>query len=244
MWILLTDKLYLDSMYLKEFDATVVGSDGDLVYLDRTAFYPSGGGQPNDTGYLLGSSGLKYQVTDVVKSADNVGHRISSGNLPETGEKVHGVLDWDRRYAHMRFHTAIHIMDGVVNRDFSDRGLITGSQIYDDRARVDFDLPGITREMAEEIIGKANEVVMSNHDIYARELSREEAEKIPGLARTAPGRELIKSLERVRIIDISGFDLQADGGTHVSRTAEVGKILFKGIQSKGSHNKRVEFTLS
>ena len=144
----------------------------------------------------------------------------------------------------MRYHTAIHIIDGVVNRDYSDRGLITGSQIYEDRARVDFDLPGITREMAEEIIGKANEVISSNHNIYAREISSDEAQRIPGLARTAPGRELIKSLDRVRIIDISGFDTQADGGTHVSNTREVGEITFRSIQSKGAHNKRVEFVLS
>ena len=239
----MTKKLYLDNMYLKDFDATVVGVDGDLVFLDRTAFYPTGGGQPNDMGFLL-NDGVKYEVTDVMKSQDNVVHRTSSGKVPKAGDKVHGVLDWNRRYAHMRYHTAIHIIDGVVNRDYSDRGLITGSQIYEDRARVDFDLPGITREIAEEIVGKANEVISSNLNVYARELSREDAEKIQGLARTAPGRELIKSLDRIRIIDISGFDLQADGGTHVSNTKEVGKILFKGIQSKGAHNKRVEFIVS
>ncbi len=230
-------------MYLREFDATVVAIEGDVVSLDRTAFYPTGGGQPNDTGILV-SDGISYDVSDVIKVGDDVGHRISSNGLPQPGAKVHGVLDWNRRYAHMRYHTAIHIIDGVVNRDYSDRGLITGSQIYEDRARVDFDLPGITREIAEEIIGKANEVISSNHDIFAREISSEEARHIPGLARTAPGRELIKSLDRVRIIDISGFDLQADGGTHVSNTSEVGKINFRAIQSKGAHNKRVEFVLS
>lgn len=230
-------------MYLREFDATVVAIEGDMVALDRTAFYPTGGGQPNDTGILV-TDGISYDVADVIKAGDEVMHRISSSSLPQPGSKVHGVLDWNRRYAHMRYHTAIHIIDGVVNRDYSDRGLITGSQIYEDRARVDFDLPGITREMAEEIIGKANEVISSNHSIYAREISSEEAQRIPDLARTAPGRELIKSLERVRIIDISGFDLQADGGTHVANTSEVGRITFRAIQSKGAHNKRVEFVLS
>ena len=230
-------------MYLREFDATVVAIEGDLVSLDRTAFYPTGGGQPNDTGILV-TDGISYDVADVIKVGDDVGHRISSSSLPQPGAKVHGVLDWKRRYAHMRYHTAIHIIDGVVNRDYSDRGLITGSQIYEDRARVDFDLPGITREMAEEIIGKANEVISSNHDIYAREISSDEAQRIPGLARTAPGRELIKSLDRVRIIDISGFDIQADGGTHVFNSREVGEITFRSIQSKGAHNKRVEFVLS
>ncbi|MHB1709054.1 MAG: alanyl-tRNA editing protein [Thermoplasmataceae archaeon] len=239
----MTAKLYLNDMYIREFDATVAAIEGDLVYLDRTAFYPTGGGQPNDTGILV-TDGISYDVADVIKVGDEVGHRISSDKPPQPGTKVHGVLDWNRRYAHMRYHTAIHIMDGVVNRDYSDRGLITGSQIYEDRARVDFDLPGITRDMAEEVIGKANEVISSNHDIYAREISSEEAQNIPGLARTAPGRELIKSLDRVRIIDISGFDLQADGGTHVSNTREVGKITFSSIQSKGAHNKRVEFVLS
>jgi misacylated tRNA(Ala) deacylase len=230
-------------MYLRDFDAIVKSVDNSEVILDSTAFYPTGGGQPNDTG-TLSASGVTYEVIDVNKQGTEVSHKISGTATPETGERVHGAIDWNRRYAHMRYHTAIHIMDGVVNRDYSDRGLITGSQIYDDRGRVDFDLPGITREEAEEIIGKANEVILAGHNVYAREITKEEAEKIPGLARTAPGRELIKSLDTVRIIDISGFDLQADGGTHVANTKEVGSITFKGIQSKGAHNKRVEFVLS
>ncbi|MEM0156141.1 MAG: alanyl-tRNA editing protein [Thermoplasmataceae archaeon] len=239
----MTAKLYLNNMYLKDFDAAVKSIDGDGIILDSTAFYPTGGGQPNDTG-VLSAHGITYEITDVTKKGPDVAHRILGTSQPEVGDMVHGTIDWTRRYAHMRYHTAIHIMDGVVNRDYSDRGLITGSQIYEDRARVDFDLPGITRELAEEIIEKANEVVRAGHNVYAREITREEAEKIQGLARTAPGRELIKSLDTVRIIDISGFDMQADGGTHVANTREVGNIIFKGIQSKGAHNKRVEFVLS
>lgn len=230
-------------MYLKDFDAVVQSVEGNQVILDSTAFYPTGGGQPYDTGFLNGS-GSRYEIMDVIKKGQDVAHVVSGDNVPAVGDKVHGTIDWGRRYAHMRYHTAIHIMDGVVNRDYSDRGLITGSQIYEDRCRVDFDLPGITKEMAEEIIGKTNDVIHAGHDVHAREISREEAEKISGLARTAPGKELIKSLDIVRIIDIAGFDMQADGGTHVSNTREVGTILFKGIQSKGAHNKRVEFILT
>ncbi|EQD64470.1 Threonyl/alanyl tRNA synthetase SAD [mine drainage metagenome] len=152
-------------------------------------------------------------------------------------------IDWNRRYSHMRYHTAIHIIDAVVHHSAGKYGLITGSQIYQDRARVDFDFPEFSRELADKIIDDSNLVIAQKHPILIKEMTSEEALAIPDLARTEPGRELIRKLSMVRVIEIVGVDAQADGGTHVNNTAEVGKIHLSGIESKGRRNKRMNIVL-
>lgn len=237
-----TDKLYYSDMNLKEFDATILEVQGNEIILDRTAFYPTGGGQPNDTG-TLEIDGLQYKVVDVKKNDGDVIHVLEDSRDAKKGAKVHGKIDWDRRYTHMRYHTAIHVLDGVVTKNYNEEGMLTGGQIYLDRARVDFDMQNFNRDLVEKIIDEANKFIAEGHGVHAKEISGKEASSIPNLARTGPGRELISNLDVVRLIGIDSLDEQSDGGTHVSNTSEVGKISLKKIENKGKRNKRVEFTL-
>lgn len=238
----MTEKLYLYDSYLKSIDSVLTGKNGNVLTFDRTIFYPTGGGQPSDRG-KISCNGNSYEITDVRKNGDEVEHIVSGMPDLENGEKVHMEIDWNSRYMHMRFHTAIHIIDAAVRRMNRPGILITGSQIYDDHARVDFDFESFDSAMASEIIGEANGIVSSNTDVRIREIGRDEALQIPELARTEPGKRLIQSLEKVRIIEIVGVDMQADGGTHVAKTSEVGKIMLRKIQSKGRRNKRMEIYL-
>lgn len=239
----MTDKLFLKDSYIKEASAVLVAkTDAGLVF-DRTVFYPAGGGQPCDTGTVFFGKG-QANISSVSKSNDDVIHILEAETPIEVGENVKLSIDWDRRYSHMRHHTAIHIMDAVVQKKGGEFGLITGSQIYQDRARVDFDFPEFSREIAEKIVQEANAVIAEDHRIIVRDLTQAEALSIPDLARTGPGRELLKQLEIIRVVDIEGVDAQADGGTHVKSTKEVGKIVMSKIESKGRRNKRLSFALS
>ena len=240
--MVVTEKLYWTDMNMKEFDARVISVQGNEVILDRTVFFATGGGQPNDTGILRNSTG-DLKVVDVKKAGDDVIHYVEGDVHLEAGDSVHGVIDWQRRYAHMRHHSAVHVVDGIVAKRHGKEGLLTGGQLYEDRARIDLDIENFSRETMEKIIGECNEFIREGHRIFQRELPREEALKMENLARTAPGRELINSLEKVRLIVIEGLDEQADGGTHVSYSREIGKIVLKKIESKGKRNKRVEFFL-
>ncbi|MCL4371914.1 alanyl-tRNA editing protein [Candidatus Marsarchaeota archaeon] len=237
----MTEKIYLTDSYIKEFDAKIVEVRENGVILDRTAFYPTGGGQPCDTGALRLDSGSTYNVTETAKAGDEVIHILSSVSGLSNGMSVHGAIDWSKRYMHMRLHTMLHIIDGVVYKDY--KGSITGGQIYDDKARMDFDVPGMTKETVMEIISAAQKIIDENHKVTPKVFSKEEAQSIKGLARTAPGEALLQTLDSIRVIDIEGFDFQSDGGTHVANTKEVGKIIFRKYENKGSHNKRVECSL-
>lgn len=239
----MTEKLYFQNMDMKEFSAEIVSVNGNEVLLDRTAFYPTGGGQPNDTGELS-VNGRDYSVIDVKKDNGDVVHVIEGEITASPGDKVKGTIDWDRRYAHMRYHTAVHILDAIVTKNYNDQGMLTGGQLYQDKARVDFDMQDFSRELVEKIIEEANEAISSDLKVYAKDVTREEALSMENVARTGPGRDLINSLDTVRLIVIETLDAQSDGGTHVSSTSQVGKISLLKIQSKGKHNKRVEFTLS
>jgi misacylated tRNA(Ala) deacylase len=238
----MTEKLYYTDMYGKEFDATVISAEAGNIVLDRTLFYPTSGGQPNDTG-ILKSENTDTHILDVRQEDGEIIH-IADGYVSlDKGDKVHGIINWERRYIHMRYHTAVHIIDGVVNNDYKN-GLLTGGQIYDDHARVDFSFDIIDKELINEIIAKAQNIVNSGLRVFQREISRSEALKIPGLSRTEPGRQLIEKLPRVRIIEIENFDFQADGGTHVASTSEVGQIEMLKIENKGKGHKRLSFKLN
>jgi misacylated tRNA(Ala) deacylase len=236
------EKLYLKDMYLKEFNARITKVDGNKVTLDRTAFYPTGGGQPNDTGRIT-ANGKEYNVTDVKKDSADVVHTLENAEGLKVGDDVKGVIDWEKRYAYMKYHTSIHIFDGIVITQHSNSGLSTGSQIYADRARIDFDMPDLTRELAQEILDQTNKVIEEGRRIIVKEVGRDEALQMPNLVRTEPGRELIKRLDNVRIVEIEGLDMQMDGGLHVLNSNEIGRLALSSFTNKGSHSKRVELEI-
>lgn len=238
----MAEKLYLKDAYIKEFDAVVTRIDGNKIYLDKTAFYPTGGGQPNDTGKLT-VNGSELTVIDVKKEGDDIAHTVENASGVKEGDAVHGIIDWDKRYAYMRHHTAIHMLDGVVTRSYADKGLITGSQIYVDRARMDFNMPTFNRELGQKIIDETNKEVEAERRVIVKDFTKEQALAMPNLARTEPGKELLKRLDVVRVVEIEGLDMQADGGLHVLNSKEVGKIMLNGFKNQGSHSKRLEIRL-
>jgi misacylated tRNA(Ala) deacylase len=238
----MTEKLYLNDSYVREFEAKVISVNQDTVELDRTAFFPTGGGQLCDIGTLASFNMKSYKVIEVKKLGDSVLHILENSEGLGVGSTVKGIIDWNRRYALMRLHTALHVMDAVVVKNYSN-GQITGGQIYEHKARIDFDMEGVSKELVEKIIAETQKIVDEGHPIKIRNLTKEEAAKVPGLARTVPGAELLKRLEVVRVVDIGEIDFQLDGGTHVANTKEIGKIKLIGYENKGSKRKRIEIAV-
>ena len=234
----MTELLFHADSYLKEFEATVVETTEDGVVLDSTAFYIGGGGQPFDTGVLI-SGGQEYPVTRVGRFDGKIVHRID-GPLPESGTSVTGKIDWERRYLLMRTHTALHILCGVVWRDYGAK--VTGGDMQPGTARMDFELENMSAEFAHEMEEKSNAEIAAGRSVHVGNLVRAEADQHPDLIRTKINL-LPPSIAEVRTIDISGLDLQADGGTHVANTSEVGRIRVVGHESKGRINKRLRIAL-
>jgi misacylated tRNA(Ala) deacylase len=230
-----TELVYQTDSYLREFDATVTAVEGNAVALDRSAFYPGGGGQPHDVGVLRAEGG-ELQVTKVRKTGDSVWHEIE-GRLPAVGALVHGVVDWERRYPLMRTHTAMHILCGVIFRDYG--ASVTGGNMEPLRGRMDFEFETMRQELVREIEEKVNVEVAAARDVRVKILPREEAFQIPDLIRTKINL-LPEGIVQVRTVEIVGLDLQADGGTHVANTREVGHIRVVDYRSKGKINKRIE----
>ncbi|MDG6928251.1 MAG: alanyl-tRNA editing protein [Nitrososphaerota archaeon] len=235
-----TELLYLKDSYLKTFSASVVRSEGRSLILDRTAFYPGGGGQPCDMGSMIFNSGKTLKVIEVKKMSGEIVHVLAG---EPDGTSVNASIDWERRYRLMKLHTSIHLMDGIIRRDFG-HGYITGGQIYEDRARVDLDFPELTRELAQKIEASTNEEISKGLEVRVKYISKEEALKMPDIARTKPGRELLERLDEVRIVEIVGLDMQMDGGTHVRDIKEIGNISIVKFENKGSHSKRLEIKVS
>jgi misacylated tRNA(Ala) deacylase len=238
----MTHLLYYDDAYIQEFDATVVAVEGDRVALDRTAFYPGGGGQPNDMGWLE-VGGQRLAVTKVKKEGDVVWHWLAAdGGLQEIakGAAVHGVLDWGRRYKLMRTHTAMHILCGVVWRDYGAQ--VTGGNMDPGEGRMDFEFASLSRELIQEIEARCNVEIAAAHPLRTQILPRAEAFQIPDLIRTKINL-LPAGIQEVRTVEIVGLDLQADGGTHVANTQEVGAIKVVDYKSKGAINKRIYISL-
>ena len=208
------------------------------VVLDRTAYYTSGDGQPTDSG-ILSSGGQEYQVTGIKRDDGMLVHQIS-GDLPSVGSNVSGAIDWDRRYLLMRTHTALHILCGVVWRDYGAQ--VTGGDMKPGEGRMDFEFENFSAEFVEELETKVNAEVAADRDISVHHLSREEADKVPDLIRTKINL-LPPNIQEIRTIDIQGLDVQADGGTHVANTREVGVIKVVGHESKGRINKRIRIAL-
>lgn len=225
--------------YMKEFDATVAAVTDKGVALDRTAFYPGGGGQPPDTGHLMTDSEERV-VKKLSRSGGQIVHEIEGGDFPREGSAVHGVLDWERRYNLMRTHTALHILCGVVWRDYA--ALVTGGNMEPLAARMDFELESMSVDFAREVERAINEEVAAERPVHAAVHPREEALTIPDLIRTKVNL-IPESVTEIRTIDIEGLDLQADGGIHVSNTREVGSIRVVKHESKGRINKRLRIAL-
>jgi misacylated tRNA(Ala) deacylase len=237
----MTELLYYTDSYIKEFDAHVqevaTGDGGPRVVLDRTAFYPGGGGQPNDLGTLRGDDGT-WRVVAVKKEGGQIWHLLDpeSTTVPAAGTPVGGELDWERRYLLMRTHTAMHILCGVVWRDYAAQ--VTGGNMDPGEGRMDFEFASLTREMIGAIEAKCNAEVAAAHDIRTQILPRETAFQIPDLIRTKINL-LPEGIAEVRTVEITGLDLQADGGTHVANTHEVGRSQVVDYKSKGAINKRI-----
>ena len=235
----MTDILCHVDSYLREFDAKIIEIADRGVVLDRTAFYPGGGGQPTDTGVIC-TRDSEYRINNISRSNGKIIHDVG-GELPGVNSDVHCLIDWDRRYQLMRTHTALHILCGVVWNDYGAQ--VTGCDMKPLIARMDFELEQMSGDFAREIETRVNEEVRSARPVNIETISREHASKIPDLIRTKINLLPVTILE-VRTVNIVGLDLQADGGTHVANTKEVGKIIVTGHESKGRLNKRLRIEVA
>lgn len=234
----MTETVYAVDAYVRTFEAVVTEHLEGGVLLDRTAFYPGGGGQPCDVGVLSGEQ-TQWRVTQVKNVAGRPVHFIQ-GELPPLGQHVTGHLDWDRRYQLMRTHTALHILCGVVWRDYGAQ--VTGGNMDPLQGRMDFEFATLRRELVAEIEAAVNREVATGRPVVVRTLPRDEAFQIPDLIRTKINL-LPAGIPFVRTVELVGLDLQADGGTHVSNTSEVGRVRVVDYKSKGAINKRIYIEL-
>ena len=235
----MTELLYHTDAYCKEFDATVVTVEGSAVTLDRTAFYPGGGGQPSDVGVLLAGD-RRWAVAKARKQGNLLWHELAEGGPPAAGSTLRGVIEWGRRYSLMRTHTAMHILCGVIWRDYG--ASVTGGNMEPLRGRMDFEFETMRQELVREIEEKINVEVAAARPVRVKILPRAEAFQIPDLIRTKINL-LPEGIAEVRTVEIEGLDLQADGGTHVANTSEVGRIRVVDYKSKGKINKRIEVAI-
>jgi misacylated tRNA(Ala) deacylase len=235
----MTKALYSEDSYLKECDSVIVSiKDGKYVALDQTIFYPKGGGQPWDTGKIIRESEM-YNVVYVGKFSGEISHEVDNVGLKE-GDRVHCLLNWERRYRLMRSHTAAHVFASLLCTGAGV--LVTGNQLEEDKIRFDFSLEKFDRGILQEYVDKANELFKKDIPVKWYELPREEALKIPGLIKMAEA--FPPDIPRLRVVEIVGVDKQADGGTHVKNLKEVGQIRLLKTENKGKSNRRIYFTLS
>ena len=228
---------YEDS-YLRECKSKVTDVNDHGVILDQTVFYPGGGGQPSDHGKLIWEKN-EYLVKGLKRIDGQLVHLID-GDKPEINSEVLSIIDWNKRYKLMRTHTALHILCGVIWRDYS--ASVTGGDMKPLSGRMDFELEEMSVDFSKEVEEKINAEVSKKRDIKVYQLPREEAFQIPDLIRTKINL-LPEGIKFVRIVDINGLDLQADGGTHVNNTSEVGYIKMIGHESKGKSNKRLRIVV-
>jgi misacylated tRNA(Ala) deacylase len=229
-----TDLLYLRDAYLREFDALVTAVDGDRVALDRTAFYPTGGGQPHDNGALDGAS-----VVDVRKEGDVVWHTVE-GDAPGVGETVHGVVDWERRHQLMRTHSAMHVLCGVIWNEWGKA--VTGGNMEPLEGRMDFEFDPLPEGFAGRVAELVNAEIAADRPIEISFLPRDTAVEDEDLIRTKVNL-IPESVHEIRVVDIVGLDKQADGGTHVHSTEEIGAFEVVKTESKGKGNKRIRMRI-
>ncbi len=234
----MTNLLYYDDSYIKTFEAIITAADEQNrgVILDQTAFFPAGGGQPADFGSLI-SGGKTYTIKRAKKISGAIVHVLEGEEpLPLVGAKVQGQLNWEHRYKVMRTHTAMHILCGVIYRDYG--ASVTGGNMEPLKGRMDFEFETMRKELVDEINAAINLEVVKARPVSWRILPRTQAFQIPDLIRTKINL-LPEGITEVRVVEIEGLDLQADGGTHVRNTSEVGTIHVTNYKSKGKINKRI-----
>ncbi len=227
----MTELLYLRDAYLTQFSARVTGTREDSIALDQTAFYPTGGGQPHDTGVLAG-----LRVTEVRKEGTDVWHTVAGGPLPAVGAEVEGEIDWGRRHQLMRTHTALHVLCGVIWNEW--RVPVTGGNMEPLSARMDFEFDPIPDGFGPRIEALVNAALAHDYPIQVQFLPRDTAAQDEDLIRTKVNM-IPEAVSEIRVVDIVGLDKQADGGTHVRTTDEVGRIRVTKLENKGKGNKRV-----
>jgi len=233
----MTEKLFWQDAYLKEFEAKVLEIRGKEVILDRTTFYARSGGQPGDTGEING-----IKVIDTYYDAErNIVHLLEKEPDFKIGDIVKGRIDWERRHKIMRLHTAAHIISAVLVKTFKDVKF-TGSQIYEDRVRMDFNLEKLDEEIVKFIEGGSNQIVEKDLPVFSKIISREELEARPELKRLMD-ESRYERFDVLRVVGIGDIDLQLDGGTHVKSTKEVGKIKIVKRENKGKNNRRITVVL-
>jgi misacylated tRNA(Ala) deacylase len=231
----MTEELFRSDSYLRECDATVVAVTDNAVTLDRTVFYPLGGGQPGDTGTMRWDSG-NCVINDTRYGPDgSIAHLVEeSGALPGVNDTVHLTLDWDRRYRHMRMHTAMHLLGSILQYG------VTGGNISTEKSRLDFDMENTIDKDA--VTAALQELVAANHPVSFRWISDAELDANPELVRTMSVQPP-RGKGRVRLLEIAGVDLQPCGGTHLKCTAEVGQVRIGKVEKKGKRNRRVNIHL-
>ena len=245
----MTELLCLTDSYLKECDAKVIKINGKELVLDRTVFYPRSGGQPTDTGSMIVLSladprsppvpGFQFRVLNVFKKEGEIIHELDQDPKLKTGDNVRCILNWERRYKLMRSHTAAHVLGATMNKEAGV--LITGNQIEEDKIRFDFNFENFDRAMFDEIVKKANELLKGNVELKIYSLPREDAMKIEGVIKLATA--LPPAINTLRIVEIPGIDIQADGGTHVKNINECGQIELIKLENKGKDNRRIYFKI-
>jgi Ser-tRNA(Ala) deacylase AlaX len=237
----MTERLYYQDVYAREFEAEIVavGPDGLTLAFDRSAFYPGGGGQPCDLGLII-IDGEPYNVTEVYASDGTVWHKLDRA-VPDDfkGRPIKASLDWERRYKHMRHHTALHLLNGVAYNAFG--ALVSGGQVYADRARMDLTLEDLSQERVEYLERESNAAIQKALNVQPRLLTQAEAAEMPELVRTLNA--MPPQSEKMRIVEVVGLDRQFCGGTHVASASEIGLLKIIGTRSKGKQNKRIEIGL-
>lgn len=234
----MTENIAATDAYAREMEATVIAAGDGHVVLDRSVFYPRGGGQPGDIGRLAWDGG-SCVVTDT-RYLDGAHAHLCEGDLPAEGTAVRGEIDWERRYVLMRTHTALHVLSGIIYRDFDAK--VTGGNMDVGTARMDFELESISAEFGQQVEAVLNDELGEDHEVRVLFLPREEALADPDLIRTKVSL-LPEHIDPIRVIDIGDVDRQADGGTHVARTSEVGPVRVVKTESKGKANKRIRIEL-
>lgn len=234
----MTEELYLSDHYLKEFDARIVEVGDDYIVLDRTAFFPRASGLEGDTGKIIADVG-EYKVIGGKRDGNKVIHFLETTEGLKPGMEIHGVIDWENRYRQMRLHTASHIVSALFYRKYG--ATVTGGHITAEKAREQYSVDQLTSEMIDEVFSEANEIAAKEIELRVYWLSREEALKIPGIVKLAA--KMPPNIERWRIVEIPGVDVQADGGPHVANTKEIGEIVFLKKENKGKGKKVVVFTV-
>jgi misacylated tRNA(Ala) deacylase len=234
----MTQKIYQTDAYAKECEANIIKVEGKFAYLDKTIFYPQGGGQPSDTGKIIDEKGNEYKVIFAKNSGEDIILELDKEGISEGKAKC--ILDWDRRYKLMKMHTSAHIISAIINQKFE--ALITGNQLGEQESRMDFNAKKIDKETIEKIEEEANQIIASNMEIKISFESKEKAMQRPEIFKLKD--VLPKNIPIFRIVSIGNFDSQADGGTHVKNTKEIGKIKITNFKNKGAENRRIYWQLT